>query len=274
MNCTVSVIIPAYNAAPFIEQTVRAVVAQSYQDWELLVVNNASEDETGVILERLKIELNDPRIRIRTNLETLPACENWNAVLSEARGEFLKLICADDIPSSNSLERQVKVLKQHSSVALTTGASVIINGEGKLLFVRQRMRKSGCFDGNGMIRRCLLAGTNIIGDPVHVMWRKSASDKVGLFDPNTPYASDVEFWLRLLTVGDLYYDPEPVGFYRIHGDANSAGRWRATAQYFVVIAKMQVTRGRVSLSKFELQIITAKAYLLGMARQLIYHFLG
>ncbi len=274
MSVKVSIIIPAYNGAHFIEQTVRAALRQTYQNWELLVINNASKDKTGSILANLHQEFNDPRFRIITNPLTLPPCENWNSALRQAQGEFIKLICADDIPTDDCVERQVKVLIENPTVVLTTGARTIINEEGKVLFTRRGIRRSGFYTGRDLVRLCLTSGTNIIGDPVHVMWRRSAMDKVGLFDPETLYASDAEFWLRLLTVGDGYCDSNAVGFYRIHGNADSAGQWRATARSFLQIAQRQVDRGHVKLSGLEMRIIATKAYLQGIARQLIYHFLG
>ena len=274
MSPKVSVIIPAYNAAQFIEATVRGVVSQTYKDWELLIVNNGSTDDTARILSRLESEFKDPRIRIITNATVLPACENWNAAIQQTQCEFLKLVCADDIPTRDCLERQVKILSTHPEVVLTTGARVIINGEGKQLFIRRGIRREGLYSGKELSRLCVLAGTNIIGDPVHVLWRRSAMEKVGPFDPQTRYSSDVEYWLRLLTVGDGYCDSAPVGYYRIHGTADSAGHWKATRHWFLQIARKQIEAGHIDVSEFQMHLVRARSYMLGMARQLIYRFLG
>ena len=107
-----------------------------------------------------------------------------------------------------------------------------------------------------------------------MLWRRSASDKVGLFDPLTRYASDVEFWFRLLTEGNAYCEEEPVGFYRIHGAADSAGSWKHTSDWFLKIVKDQVSRGGVRLNGAQLLFIQMKSYLNGMARDLVYRHLG
>lgn len=270
----VSIFIPAYNAAAYLEETIRGVVGQTFQNWELLVVNNASTDSTGDILRRLTAELSDPRIRILTNPCTLSMAENWNIGLQQARGEFIKLICADDIPAKDCLERQVRSLRVHPGAILASGARMIINSQGKKLFIRDGIRKEGIHNGSTMIRRCILAGTNIIGDPVCVMWRRSATDQLGLFNPSVGYCTDMEYWLRLLSIGDLYYDTVPVGFYRIHKNAAAVRLANAVASDVVHAAKLQAQRGSITLSKMDFFLVSTEATLLSFLRQLCYKFLG
>ncbi|MFA9196277.1 MAG: glycosyltransferase family 2 protein [Aliarcobacter sp.] len=274
MQATVSIIIPAYNADAYLEETIRGVVAQTFQDWELLVVNNASTDSTGDILHRLTAELCDPRIRILTNPCTLSMAENWNIGLQHAKGEFIKMICADDIPSEDCLERQVRALREHPSAILTSGARLIINSKGKILFLRNAIRKKGVHTGTSMIRQCIFAGTNIIGDPVCVMWRRSATDQLGLFNPSVGYCTDMEYWLRLLSIGDLYYDTVPVGFYRIHKNAAAVRLANVVASDVVHAAKLQTQRGSITLSRFDFFLVSTKATLLSFLRQICYKHLG
>jgi glycosyltransferase involved in cell wall biosynthesis len=274
MPPTVSVFIPAYNAEEYLEETIRGVLAQTFQDWELIVVNNASMDSTGEIIQRLASEFRDPRIRILANSATLPAPDNWNVGLRYAKGEFLKMICADDIPTQDSLERQVKVLQSNPSLVVASGSRTIINSKGKVLFTRSGIRKTGFYAGREMIRRCIMAGTNIIGDPVNVMWRRSAMEKVGLFDPTVVYCTDIEYWLRLLSVGDLYYDTEPTGFYRIHSGAAATGLSSVTVKDFLHTARLQQGRGSVTLSHLDETIIQLKSALQSITRQWIYKLLG
>ena len=274
MTPVLSIIIPAYNAGEYLEETIRAVFAQSFQDWELIIINNASTDNTAAILEKIRVEFNGPRIRVLTNAATLPAVENWNIAIGQARGEFIKVICADDLPAKGSCQSQVEALQRYPNVVFATGARVIINSKGKKLFTTNRLGSRGVIPGRDAIRRCALAGTNIIGDPVHVMWRSSAMERLGSFDPAVIYATDLEYWLRLLTIGDLYYDPSPSGLYRIHGEANSSDSWKATTDWVLEIFRKQVQSNNLSLSGLQLQWITAKAYIHGFARGQIYRFLG
>ena len=272
MSVTVSIVLPAYNVARYFEETFRAVVAQTFEDWELLVMENASTDDTMDVVQRVVGEVNDPRIRVLSNPRTLPAAASWNHALTQTRGEFLKLVCADDIPTPDCLARQVRAMRTHPNVAMASGSKVIIDAQGRTLFERRTIEKAGVHPGREAIRNCILAGTNTIGDPVHVMWRRSAMQTAGMFDPDTVYATDVEFWFRLLQVGDLYWDPEVIGYYRIHGAAASFDQWQATSKSFLQMAREQVQRGIVSLTEWDLKKVACRAYAHAILRQLFYRF--
>jgi len=151
---------------------------------------------------------------------------------------------------------------------------VIVNAKGKKLFTTNRLGKKGVLRGSDAIRRCALAGTNIIGDPVHVMWRRSAIKKVGSFDISVTYATDLDYWMKLLNVGDLYYDPSPAGLYRIHGGATSSGSWKATTDWVLKIFDNQRKLNKLRLSNGRFALISIKAYLQGALRGQIYKYLG
>ena len=274
MQKTVSIFIPAYNAAAYLEETIRGIVDQTFQDWDLVVVDNASTDSTPDILLRLAAELRDPRIRFLTNQNTLSMVENWNIGLQHSKGEFIKMICADDIPSKDCLERQVRALREHPSAILTSGARLIINSKGKILFTRNAIRKKGVYTGTSMIRQCIFAGTNIIGDPVCVLWRRAGTDQLGFFDPSILYCTDLEYWLRLLSIGDLYYDTAPVAFYRIHKSSAGVGLAGVVVDDFLRTAKLNIKRSGIHLTDLQLKIAGLKSLLMNVVRQIIYGILG
>jgi glycosyltransferase involved in cell wall biosynthesis len=274
MQKTVSIFIPSYNAAAYLEETIRGIVDQTFQDWDLVVVDNASTDSTPDILLRLAAELRDPRIRFLTNQNTLSMVENWNIGLQHTKGEFIKMICADDIPAKDCLARQVRALREHPRAILASGARMIINSQGKKLFVRNGVGGTGIYNGKDIIHKCIKAATNIIGDPVCTMWRRSATIQLGLFDTSVFYCTDMEYWLRLLSVGDLYYDSKPVGLYRIHKNATTVKIAKSVASDMVHTATIQAQRGSIKLSKYGLFVLCIKATLLSLLRQLCYKILG
>jgi len=274
MNPVVSVCIPAYNAEAHLEGLIEAVIGQSFADWELIIVNNASTDSTAAVLEKILALHPDPRIKVITNDHTLKMVDNFNAAIGHATGEFIKLICADDLPAKDCLERQVLALRSHPEAVMTAGARIIINHHGKKLFKRSGIKKTGLYDGEKMIRRCILAGANIIGDPVCVMWRRSAMQKLDGFDDSILYCFDMEYWFRILTLGDLYYDTTPVGFYRIHKKSAGTGLAGIAVEDIVKAAKLQAIRGSVELSSSDLGKVRFNAWWTGRLRQLVYKLLG
>lgn len=268
----VSVVVPAYNAEKYLEETLAAIVNQTYQHWELIIVNNASTDGTQAIIERIARQ--DPRIKVITNRTTLPAPENWNIGLQKATGDLLKMVCADDVPLADCIERQVQALTKHREASLASGSRIIINGAGKRLFVRNGIGKSGVYDGGIIKRRCVMAGGNIIGDPVCAMWRRAALDSMGYFNPEIVYCTDMEYWLRLLSIGDLYYDERPMGLYRIHKNAAAKGLSKVAAADIYRTAAFEVQRGSMKLSQIELGKVWITALVMSRVRQLIYNVLG
>jgi glycosyltransferase involved in cell wall biosynthesis len=274
MSPTVSICIPAYNAEAHLEELIEAVIKQSFSDWELIIVDNASTDSTAGILEKIRETHSDPRMRFFTNDKTMEMGDNFNIAVGYARGEFVKLICADDLPHTDCLSRQVDALRQHRGAIIAAGARVIINSRGRKLFTRRAISKTGVYHGKELIRRCIIAGTNIIGDPVSVMWRRNAIKQLGLFDPKLIYCIDMEFWLRLLSAGDLYYDTKPLASYRIHKNATTVGVGAKVVADFIHTAKLQIERKSISLSNLQLSIAAAKAWLQCIIRGYLYRVLG
>jgi glycosyltransferase involved in cell wall biosynthesis len=270
----VSVCIPVHNVIGFLDEAIASVLAQTYGSFELVIANGASQPEPRRLIDEIVSRNSDPRVQLILNPANYSMVENWNSAIMKARGIYLKLLCADDVLMPDCLQRQVQALQKYPNVVLAAGSRVIINRKGNRLFTRNGIRSRGIHTGSAMIRRCILAGTNIIGDPVCVMWRRTGIDQLGMFDPSVTYCIDMEYWLRLLSTGDLYYDTAAVGFYRIHKNAASVRLAQAVAADVIYAAKLQVQRGSIILSRFEFMIVFLKATLLGFIRQLCYKFLG
>jgi glycosyltransferase involved in cell wall biosynthesis len=114
----VSVVTPVYNGARFLEECIESVLAQSYENWEYVILDNASSDETADIVARYAAA--DERITVHTNDTTLPLIENWNrsmGLISE-RSEFCRVLHADDWIYPTSLEKMVDVAMRHPSVTV------------------------------------------------------------------------------------------------------------------------------------------------------------
>ena len=131
-NPLVSVCIPAYNSAVYLKRTMESVLCQTYRNIELVVVDDCSKDNTLEVAEALK----DPRIRIVKNEKNLGMTGNWNKCLAEAKGDYIKLICADDILYEDSIKKELGVLLAHPAVTLAMSDTALIDENGK---------RTGCF---------------------------------------------------------------------------------------------------------------------------------
>jgi glycosyltransferase involved in cell wall biosynthesis len=215
----VSIVMPMYNAESYLGHAIESVLAQKFSDFELLISDNASNDESLVIAN----SFSDSRIRVIKNDYNLGLAGNWNKCLAEARGEFIKLLPADDVLGVDCVSTQVAALKMraHHGVALVFCARKIIDPLGRPLFRRGHGDVPARLGRGDILRRVFSTGTNPIGEPGAVLFRKNVSSKVGLFDGARPFVIDLDYWLRLLRYGDAYYLPEANCSFRISRQSTS-----------------------------------------------------
>jgi glycosyltransferase involved in cell wall biosynthesis len=216
---TVSVCIPTYRGATHIGAAIESVLAQSYTDFELIVIDDNSPDDTAAIVQGYL----DPRIRFLQNPGNLGPQGNWNRCLNEACGKYFKLLPQDDLLAPDCLAKQVAILDQDDAqrIALVYCARTIVDAQDRPLMVRGYSGgHTGIVNAQNLIRHCLRRGTNLIGEPGSVLFRRQLANSVGLFDASIPYVLDLDYWFRLLLKGDSYYLPEALTSFRV-----SRGSW-------------------------------------------------
>ena len=270
----VSVCIPVHNVTGFLEEAIASVLAQTYGSFELVIANGASQSEPRRLIDEIVRRNSDPRVQLILNPANYSMVENWNSSIMKARGTYLKLLCADDVLMPDCLQRQVQSLEKYPNVVLAAGSRVIINRKGNRLFTRNGIGATGVYAGKDAILRCVLSGTNIIGDPVNVLWRRCAMDQAGGFDSTILYCTDVEYWLRILSEGDLFYDQEPVGYYRIHPSASANALTSLTVEDFLRTTNKIVQKGALKLSCQQLRLIRFRSWYKNILRRFAYRFLG
>lgn len=113
----ISVLIPTYNYGRFLDETIQSVLSQTYTDFELVVVDNCSTDNT---IEVVQPYLVDKRVRFYRNETNIGLVGNWNKCLELAQGEYIKFLCADDKFHPLLLQQFAAVMEQHPQVMLVT----------------------------------------------------------------------------------------------------------------------------------------------------------
>lgn len=211
LSPTASICIPTYNYAKFLPDAIESVLAQDYPDFELLVVDNCSTDNTTEIV--YMYEQKDPRVRYLRNPENLGMVRNWNRCLEEANGEYVKILCADDLLTPSCLKKSIEVLVSDSSIALVScGRSVVtefLEPIDTLSFsVKKEFKR-----GTDVIDLCLWKG-NLIGEPTAVTFRKSIAGRG--FNPDYVHLADLEMWFHLLEQGNFAFIPEILCKFRHH----------------------------------------------------------
>lgn len=270
----VAVCIPVYNARPYLAATIESVLRQTYENWTLTVVENRSTDGSRELLEELARKADDPRIRLHFNEEHLDMPSNLNRALELAEGDFVKLLCADDGLAFECLDRQVAALQEHPGAVIAGCSRTITGPNGETLFVRSSFPRAGIYPGRAVIKRCLWAGTNLIGEPSSVLIRSSILKTMPHLDAGTRYWIDFDLWTRMLLRGDLYFDTEPLAQFRIHGRAATRTFERAMLHDFIDLADRRLREMGDKLKVAQRLWLHGKVRLLNFARRLVYRRFG
>ena len=271
-NPLVSICIPTYKGAEFLEATLDSVLNQSYPHFELWILDDNSPDDTQSIVSRYK----DPRIKYVRNTQNLGPEGNWNRCLDLAQGKYFKLLPHDDLLAVNCLEEQVSVLEADSAgeIALVFGSREIIDPQGRVLMRRGLPRtKAGRIKNLALIKQCIRAGTNLIGEPGNGLFRRSLTKSTGVYDATYPYLVDLDYWFRILMHGDAHYTQKITSSFRVCPGSWSVAIGGAQYRDFKGFVDKFRADARYKISRMDRMIGLVRARLNTVARALIYSYL-
>jgi glycosyltransferase involved in cell wall biosynthesis len=196
----VSVCVPALNAERTIAETVQSILAQDFDDFEIVVLDNNSTDDTHAIVSAIR----DPRIRVFHNETTLPMAANWNKTVSHARGELFKLVCADDLIAPQCLSVQVETLHD-PGIAAVTSLFDIVDDDGAVLAKSLGARElQGHHTSQEAVRTLVRKLPDEVGPTGAFMFRRAHLAKTTGFRADFMYALDIDLWVRLCAKGAFY----------------------------------------------------------------------
>ena len=206
---SISVIIPAYNAEKTIKETIQSVLNQTWQDFELLIINDGSQDATLEVIESIQ----DPRIKI-FSYPNAGSSASRNRGIALAKGEYISFIDADDLWTTAKLEAQYKALQENSQAAVAYSWTDHIDESGQ--FLRSGPQQS--FTGDVYARLLL---EDFIGNGSNPLIRAQAFAEVGDFDESLAHSEDWDLWLRLAARYHFVAVPSPQILYRMRVSSKS-----------------------------------------------------
>src|SRR5919199_6245537 len=199
----ISVIIPAYNAEKTIKQTIESVLNQTFSDFEIIVINDGSEDSTLDIVSSIP----DPRIQVFSYPNAGPQ-KSRNRGWGNASGEYVSFLDADDLWTPDKLEAQLKALQENQKAAVAYSWTDYIDESSQLL------KRGGYMTVNGDVFPQLLL-IDFIANGSNPLIRRQALIEVGGFDESLTAAEDWDMWLRLAARYHFVAVPAPQILYRI-----------------------------------------------------------
>lgn len=209
----VSIVLPCYQNRRFIERTVDSALAQTFSDFELIIADHESDDGTWEIVQQYAA---DPRVRLLRTPAGGGAERNWNRATEQAQGEYLKLLCGDDVLQPACLQRQVEALDEHPTAGVVAVRRDLIDvADRPLLRGRGLAGLDGLVTGTDALRTLVRAGTNLLGEPACVLLRTELVRKVGGWSAAFPYLIDQYLYMRVLQHCDLVAINETLAAFRV-----------------------------------------------------------
>ena len=239
----ISVIIPAYNAMDYLPETMESVLAQTHHDFEVIVVNDGSSDQTRQWVSQIK----DPRVKLISQ-ENKGLAGARNTGIAHAQGEYITFLDADDLWEPTKLEKQVRVLDENSEVGLVYTWVAYINDQGGYT------GKIVKYQAEGNVWQ-KLTQRNIIECGSVAMVRRSCFEAVGLFDWNLSRFNvneDWDMWLRIAARYPFKVVKEPLVYYR-QRSSSASKNWKAIEQSFRIVIEKTFDSAPPELLKLKQQ---------------------
>ncbi|MDD4803086.1 MAG: glycosyltransferase [Syntrophomonas sp.] len=235
----VSVIIPAYNHELYIEEALQSVVNQTYNNIELIVINDGSKDGTAKVITEFISRNQHYNIKYISKTNE-GICRTLNKGLEIAKGSYFALLASDDMWTPERIEKQVYFMERNQNIGLVFSDHYFIR------FTELTQIKATDYKPN--IRKCFKNGiqniniyekllTEDIIPALTVLIRKECFDKVGGFDNNLK-AEDYDMWLRISKEFPIAFIDEPLAYYRVH-DTNVSNKTMSLDTLKTVRAIMQ-----------------------------------
>lgn len=210
----VSVITPTYQSQHYIGETIKTVQNQTYPNWEMLIADDGSTDNTRLIVSQAAKQ--DNRIRLIPLLQNGGAAKARNAALSQASGKYIAYLDADDLWASDKLEKQVHYMQERNCAFSCTSYQIISDGGKRLNKVISMMP---CLDYKGYLLNNLIQTVGVMVD------RGIVPGKL-LEMPNMRRRQDAATWMQILKAGfPCYGIMEPLAFYRRSKGSLSSNKW-------------------------------------------------
>lgn len=223
----VSIIMPSYNTGKYIVSSIKSVLAQTYQNWELLIVDDCSTDNTYNLVKEL---LKDNRIHYLRNEKNSGAAISRNRALKEARGRWIAFLDSDDLWMPQKLERQIDFMRKNGYSFTYTDYNIQLNGK----WLPYIFTAPNVITKRKMYNYCYFS-------TITVMWDRK---KIGLIQiPDLKKNNDYAMWLKAIEKSNAYRLPECLSSYIKHNDSISSGNKMKLIKWHYRLFRIALNKG-------------------------------
>jgi len=224
MNNLVSIITPSYNSSRFIEECVGSVLSQTYVNWEMLIVDDYSADNSLQILKKY----NDKRIQLIELDKNVGASESRNVAIRKAKGKYIAFLDSDDLWEPQKLEKQISFMEKEDVAFSFSTYQPISDDDSKLYSI---IHAPKIVTYSSYLKKTIIGCLTVIID----------REKTGVFEmPKIRSSHDMALWLLIMRRGfDAYGLDENLARYRIVSTSNTANKWRAAKDVLKVYRQFE-----------------------------------
>lgn len=222
----VSIITPSYNSSLFIEDCIASVQKQTYSNWEMLIVDDASQDNSVEVIE--SISNKDSRVKLVVLNNNNGAANARNIALEKAKGKYIAFLDSDDLWKVNKLERQISFMKSNKlSFTFTSYQPISEDGEKQFSVIKAPRKMSY----HSYLKNTIIGCLTVVID----------REKTGDFRmPNIRSSHDMALWLDIMKRGfNAYGLNENLAFYRLVSNSNTSKKWQAATEVWDVYRKVE-----------------------------------
>ena len=265
----ISILIPTYNGARYLEACLDSVLSQTYKNIEILAVDDGSTDATLEILERYAAS--DERIRLVRNEHNLGLVGNWNRCIELAQGEWIKFVFQDDLIAPTCLERLLAQAQEQAAQFVICRREFEFE-DGTDPQLKQELNDSPTIwsifgDASFITPKDIsmvalrYSGTNLVGEPTAVMLHRTVFERFGKFNPAFIQICDWEYWLRVACNIGVACVPEVLATFRVHGGATSSGN-REGRHFRMILLDQLLLKHELAYSRYfsPIQHVSRESY--------------
>jgi len=228
----VSICIPVYNGARYLQECLDSVMAQTFEDFEVIAVDDGSTDDSQNILKSYQEKF--PKLKVHINSTNLGLVGNWNRCLELAKGEWIKFVFQDDLISPECLSHMMKAASDTQALVVCQRKFLIEESASPYLknyFTHEVLTLEKLFDDQvpGFIPARDVSKLavkhicrNFIGEPSSVLFKRALVERLGPFDKDLAQICDLEYWLRIGSLYGIKHVHENLAFFRIHSSSTTS----------------------------------------------------
>lgn len=224
-NPLVSICIPTYNGAQYLRQCLDSVLSQSLSNFEVIIVDDQSSDETWNMISRYAEQ--DSRIRLFRNSNNLGLVGNWNQCLDLAKGDWIKFVFQDDFITFDCIEKMINASTTNLAPFSVCQREFVFEGVSNSIIELYKRSIEATNKINLPDKRKLSAEDfcniliphstqNFIGEPTSVLFHKDMIKRYGRFNSELIQICDLEYWARIACNEGLLFIPETLAYFRVH----------------------------------------------------------